>query len=240
LTVDTGIWALVPAAGVGARMGTVLPKQYHPLQGKPIIQQALERLGTHPRVHGIFVGISADDTHWPSVAASLASMATLKGSYQGGDTRAHTVLNGLAVLCEQAPPEDWVMVHDAVRPCLRHADLDRLIAELADYPDGGLLALPLSDTVKRADESGRILDTVSRTGLWRAMTPQLFKLGLLKSALDQALKKGLDITDEAMAVEYLGKHPKVVEGHPDNIKITLPADLALAELFLKQQREERA
>lgn len=212
-----------------------LPKQYLPLRGRPILAHALERLCTHPRVQGVMVGIAPNDDHWRGQASEWARFARLLGSYTGGATRAHTVLNGLVALGAHARPEDWVLVHDAVRPCVRRTDIDRLIAEVEHSTHGGLLALPLADTVKRADAQDCVVETVPRAGLWRALTPQMFRFESLRNALQQALAQGIEITDEAMAIELAGGRPRLVAGHPDNIKITLPGDLALAELFLKQQ-----
>jgi 2-C-methyl-D-erythritol 4-phosphate cytidylyltransferase len=196
-----------------------------------VIQHALERLCAHARVRGVMVGLAADDGRWQTPTASPKFLCT----FVGGATRAQTVLNGLAALLEHAPSDDWVMVHDAVRPCLRAGDVDRLIAAALASADGALLALPVSDTVKRVDGSARIVETVSRANLWRAQTPQMFRLGQLEAALKQAIARGLDVTDEASAIEAAGGHPVVVAGHPDNIKITMPEDLPLAELFLHQQ-----
>jgi 2-C-methyl-D-erythritol 4-phosphate cytidylyltransferase len=162
------------------------------------------------------------------------------GTYEGGAERADTVLNGLRALGANADPADWVMVHDAARPCIRHEDIDRLIRETQDHPDGGLLARPVADTVKRTDSTQLVQETVPRTHLWRALTPQLFPLERLTGALEQALAAGATVTDEAAAIEHTGGHPRVVAGHADNIKITLADDLALAELFLKQQEREHA
>jgi len=156
----------------------------------------------------------------------------------GGAERAQTVLNGLRALETYAAPDDWVLVHDAARPCVRHTDIDSLLAAVAGHADGGLLALPLSDTVKRADHNGCIEETVPRTGLWRALTPQVFRLAALRDALESAMRAGVEITDEASAMEYSGARPRLVHGHADNIKITLPEDLALAELFLREQERE--
>jgi 2-C-methyl-D-erythritol 4-phosphate cytidylyltransferase len=142
-------------------------------------------------------------------------------------------VNGLQALSGYAGEHDWVLVHDAVRPCVRHDDIDQLLGEVGDA--GGLLALPMADTVKRADPADCVTETVPRAGLWRALTPQLFPVGLLRRALEQAQAQGVEPTDEAAAVERLGLRPRLVAGHPDNIKITLPSDLALAELFLRQQ-----
>lgn len=212
-----------------------LPKQYLPLRGRPILAHALERLCTHRRVQGVMVGIAPDDDRWRGQAPEWARFARLLGSYAGGATRAHTVLNGLVALGAHARPDDWVLVHDAVRPCVRASDIDRLIAEVEHSAHGGLLALPMADTVKRADAQDCVVETVPRAGLWRALTPQMFRFDSLRNALQQALAQGIEITDEAMAIELAGGRPRLVAGHPDNIKVTLPGDLALAELFLNQQ-----
>jgi 2-C-methyl-D-erythritol 4-phosphate cytidylyltransferase len=236
---EAAIWAVVPAAGSGSRMQAGVPKQYLPLVGRPILFHTLERLCTWPRLHGVWVGITAGDKHWLALRKECAQLPRFRGAYDGGAQRAETVLNGLRAVSAEAKDDDWVMVHDAVRPCIRHGDLDHLV-EAVREADGGLLALPVTDTVKRADGEGRVLDTVPRAGLWRALTPQMFRLGRLRLALEQALARDEEITDEAAAIERLGDRPRVVAGQPDNIKITLPADLALAELYLKRQREEGA
>ncbi len=232
MTANSSIWGLIPAAGAGSRMQSAVPKQYLSLLGRPIIQHTLERLCAHTRVRGVMVGLAVDDVHW---AKAVATPAKFLGSCIGGATRAHTVLNGLHALLQHAKPDDWVMVHDAVRPCLRLADVDRLIAAATAHTHGALLALPVSDTVKRVDESGQIVETVARANLWRALTPQMFRIDRLEQALQQSLARGAEITDEAAAIEVAGGRPVVVQGRPDNIKITVPEDLALAELFLKQQ-----
>lgn len=217
-------------------MQAPLPKQYLPLLGRPVIQHTLERLCTHPRVRGVMVGIADQDRHWQALIPLLAKLPKFLGKYAGGETRAQTVLNGLKALSQHAKPEDWVLVHDAVRPCVRHEDMDKLISAVANGQEGGLLAFPVSDTVKRADNEGRVVETIRREGLWRAATPQMFRIGVLANALESALKRGREITDEASAIEGAGGHPRVVACHADNIKVTLPEDLALAELYLKQQQ----
>ena len=217
-------------------MQAPLPKQYLPLLGRPVILHALERLCTHPRVRGVMAGVSDQDRHWQALIPMLANLPKFLGKCSGGETRAHTVLNGLKALTKHAKAEDWVLVHDAVRPCVRHADIDELIAAVGNDHEGGLLAFPVSDTVKRVDNEGRVIETVRREGLWRAATQQMFRIGALASALENALKQGSEITDEASAIEAAGGHPRVVACHADNIKITLSEDLALAELYLKQQQ----
>lgn len=221
-------------------MGRSQPKQYLTLAGRAVIVHTLERLCSHPRIEGVFVGLAAEDRNWASLKDSIARLPMFLGTYEGGAERADTVLNGLRALSANAGPADWVMVHDAARPCIRHEDIDQLIRESQDHPDGGLLALPVADTVKRTDSTQLVQETVPRTNLWRALTPQLFPLERLTAALQQALAAGATVTDEAAAIEYVGGHPRVVAGHADNIKITLADDLALAELFLKQQQREHA
>lgn len=233
-----GIWGLIPAAGVGLRMGTAIPKQYLLLRGRPVILHTLERLCHYPRLSGVMVGISSGDRHWQAHETEAERLPKFLGTYPGGETRAHTVLNGLKALAAHAHGSDWVLVHDAVRPCVRLADIDALVNTVEANGDGGLLALPVADTVKRADSAGCVRETVSRVGLWRALTPQMFRIDVLRLALEKTPAQGEEITDEAAAVEMAGGHPRLVAGHADNIKITLPGDLALAELFLKQQEKE--
>lgn len=217
-------------------MQAAFPKQYLPLLGRPVILHTLTRLCAQPRVRGVLVGIPNQDTHWPKIAEQAARLPKFLGSYPGGETRAHTVLNGLKELGKHAQGRDWVLVHDAVRPCVRPADVDNLIAAVGSETEGGLLAFPVSDTVKRVDKEGHVIETVKRDGLWRAATPQMFRIETLIRALEQALQSGADVTDEASAIEAAGGHPRVVACHADNIKITLPEDLMLAELYLKQQQ----
>jgi 2-C-methyl-D-erythritol 4-phosphate cytidylyltransferase len=225
-------WAVVPAAGRGARMGSELPKQYLELHGATVIEHTLARLCNHPALAGVAVVVAPDDAYWDALRPRCrVPLYTV----HGGEERCHSVLNGLRRLAHVADPMDWVLVHDAARPCLRGADLDRLISELQEHPVGGLLALPVSDTVKRADRDGTVLETVSRSHLWRALTPQMFHLRELTQALEAALARHLLVTDEASAMELYGRPPRVVAGHADNIKITHPQDLPLAELFLAQQ-----
>jgi len=216
-------------------MQSPAPKQYLPLLGHPVLRHTLERLCTHARVQGVLVGIAPEDEHWKKHAEEFRNLPKFLGTSNGGETRAHTVLNGLKALAKHAKAGDWVLVHDAVRPCVRHGDIDRLITAVEAGEEGGLLAFPVADTVKRVDNAARVTETVNRNGLWRAATPQMFQINSLIQALEQGMKSGKEITDEASAIEAAGGHPRVVAGHTDNIKITLPEDLALAELYLKQQ-----
>lgn len=233
-----GIWTFVPAGGMGLRMQAPLPKQYLPLLGRPVILHTLERLCAHPRIQGAFVGVSPEDRLWRKIETDVLRLAKFCGTTPGGDTRAQTVLNGLKILMERAKPEDWVLVHDAVRPCVRREDIDKLISSVIDGEEGGLLAFPIADTVKRADKNGVITETVNRAGLWRAATPQMFRIKKLTGAIEDAMRIGKEITDEAFAIEAAGGHPRVVACHADNIKITLPQDLALTELYMKQQLQQ--
>lgn len=210
-------------------MGGAIPKQYLPLAGLSVIVHTLDMLLSHPRISGVAVAIGAEDSWWDSIR-----LATGKPLLQvnGGQERCHSVLHALHALQELAAPEDWVLVHDAVRPCLRSTDLDVLMDTLKDDAVGGLLATPVRDTMKRADADGRVSATVDRTALWHALTPQMFRLQILSRALEQALERGLLVTDDASAVEALGLAPRLVEGRADNIKITRPEDLLLAEFYL--------
>jgi len=228
-------WAVVPAAGAGRRMGSAIPKQYLPLAGQPVIAHTLDTLLRYPPLAGVVVAISAGDEWWREVAAVRVADKPLL-VVTGGAERGHSVLNGLEALWERAHPDDWVLVHDAARPCLSVADLDRLFIELADDAMGGLLAVPVHDTLKQADATGRVAATVNRSQLWRALTPQMFRLGMLRDALRDALARGLTVTDEAAAMEAAGFAPRLVEGRADNLKITRPEDLALAEFYFTRGR----
>jgi 2-C-methyl-D-erythritol 4-phosphate cytidylyltransferase len=216
-------------------MNSPVPKQYLPLLGRPVILHTLERLCAHPRIQGVLVGVAPDDQDWQKLTSDLKRLPKFLGTSTGGVTRAHTVLSGLKTLTKHAKSGDWVLVHDAVRPCVRHGDIDKLISAVSEEKEGGLLAFPVADTVKRVDNAGRVKETVSREGLWRAATPQMFRINKLVQALEQSMKAGKEITDEASAIEVAGGHPRVVVCYTDNIKITLPEDLALAELYMKQQ-----
>ncbi|MCF6219016.1 MAG: 2-C-methyl-D-erythritol 4-phosphate cytidylyltransferase [Gammaproteobacteria bacterium] len=227
-------WAVVPAAGIGKRMGGEIPKQYLPLGGRMVIEHTLDRLACHPKVNKIVVSIAADDHYWKDV--SLPETAEVV-SVTGGAERCDSVFNGLEKLCDEAAVDDWVLVHDAARPCLRVADIETLMATLKEHPVGGILGLPVADTMKRSDAAGAIVETVSRARLWRALTPQMFRFGMLYDALLAGRDSNTLITDEASAIEWAGFSPCMVEGHADNIKITQPHDLSLATLYLQQQKE---
>jgi 2-C-methyl-D-erythritol 4-phosphate cytidylyltransferase len=218
-------FALVPAAGVGARMAASTPKQYLPIGGKPMLRHTLDAFVNSPLVAHTFVVVSVDDPLIDSVLPP-AGVTVLRC---GGASRLESVRNGLWALEHQLQANDWVMVHDAARPGLNAGLIEKLITETGDHPAGGLLALPIVDTVKRAvnDE----VATVSRDGLWLAQTPQMFRFRLLVDALG-AVNDPATITDDASAVEALGLAPKLVEGHPRNLKVTLPSDIQIAEMYL--------
>lgn len=223
-------WALIPAAGVGSRMQADRPKQYLQLAGKSILEHTLACFLDHPQLRGVVVSLAVDDPYWPNLPC--AHDARIERA-AGGRERADSVLGGLLRLSELgAHEQDWVLVHDAARPNLSRSDLDRLLAELADDPVGGLLAVPARDTLKRAGADGRVLATVDRSSIWQAFTPQMFRLGLLHRALAEALVSDVPITDEASAIEWAGHAPRLIEGRADNLKVTRPEDLqSLARLW---------
>jgi 2-C-methyl-D-erythritol 4-phosphate cytidylyltransferase len=224
-------WAVVPAAGQGVRFGAAVPKQYAPLLGQPVIVWTLQALLAEGSLAGIVVAVAESDRQWSSLEVSRDPRVH---SCAGGGSRGHSVANALVALSRRAADTDWVLVHDAARPCLRHDDLQALFGELRDDdPIGGLLAVPLSDTLKRADADGGVRETVSRERLWRALTPQMFRFGLLQRALTVCRERDRRVTDEASAIECLGLRPRLVRGHADNIKVTNPEDAALAEAILR-------
>ncbi|NNM00407.1 MAG: 2-C-methyl-D-erythritol 4-phosphate cytidylyltransferase, partial [Gammaproteobacteria bacterium] len=215
--------------------GTETPKQYLDIGGRPVLWHTLGRLARHPSVMQIVVAIAAEDARFEALRPTLPEACV---TVTGGAERCHSVLNALGFLTAgAASADDWVLVHDAVRPCLRHEDLTLLIESLLAGWTGGLLATPVRDTMKRADDDGCVIDTVDRARLWHALTPQMFNLERLRAALADALEAGELVTDEAQAMERGGAHPRLVEGHADNIKITHPGDLALAELYLAARQE---
>jgi 2-C-methyl-D-erythritol 4-phosphate cytidylyltransferase len=218
-------FALIPAAGVGARMAADGPKQYLPLGGKPMLRHALDAFLSSEMISHTFVVVSAGDGQIDAVAPSHG-VTVLRC---GGATRMESIRNALAAMASSVREGDWVLVHDAARPGLNRALIEKLIAEVGAHPVGGLLALPVVDTVKRA-ASGAV-STISRDGLWLAQTPQMFRYRLLRDALDAATDAAA-ITDDASAVEAMGYAPMLVEGHPRNLKVTLPPDIRIAEMYL--------
>lgn len=227
----SGHWCVVPAAGRGRRFGGDVPKQYLRLHDKPLLLHTLERLAAHPRIAGLMLVVAADDASWVQSIVEVLGKPLLRVT--GGAERADSVLAGLRALPASVAVDDCVLVHDAARPCVRAADISRLI-DLAVPAGGGLLAAPLRDTLKRADAQGRVAATEPREARWRALTPQLFPRAALEAALAAAAASGVAVTDEAMAMERAGHAPLLVEGSEDNIKVTTPADLALAEFILQR------
>ncbi|MCQ4315393.1 2-C-methyl-D-erythritol 4-phosphate cytidylyltransferase [Stutzerimonas zhaodongensis] len=216
-------WVVIPAAGVGSRMRADRPKQYLELGGQTILEHTLDRFLDHPQLQGLVVSLAEQDPYWPELQCA-ADPRICRAT--GGSERADSVLAGLQVLSGLgANEEDWVLVHDAARPNLALDDLNRLLATLADDPVGGLLAVPARDTLKRAGADGRVQETVDRSVIWQAFTPQMFRLGSLRAALMDALTSGVAVTDEASALEWAGHHPRLIEGRADNLKITRPEDL---------------
>jgi 2-C-methyl-D-erythritol 4-phosphate cytidylyltransferase len=213
-------------------MGAAVPKQYLPLAGRTVIEWSLAPFLQRERTGGVVVVLAESDPRWSQTAlAGHAKIITTTG----GAERMDSVLAGLRALETRAAPGDWVLVHDAARPCLSSADLDRLIRELSNDDVGGLLAAPVVDTLKRADDQQRVDRTVPREKLWRALTPQMFRFELLRRALTSAVDNRVAVTDEAQAVEALGLRPKLIAGDADNIKITLPEDLPRAERILRSR-----
>ena len=218
---------IIPAAGTGSRMESTFPKQYLTLNGKGLIQHVVELFGRTDRIDQIHVILSPQDSYWETL--NISENAKLKIHHCGGNTRADTVLNGLKAIENQVSREDWILVHDAARPGLSDTLLNQLLDSLVDDEVGGLLALPLADTLKRADNEGRVSDTVPRIALWQAQTPQMFRYGMLKQALESF--SGAP-TDEAEAIEALGMKPKLVIGDLRNLKVTYAQDLAVLTALL--------
>lgn len=228
----------MPAAGIGSRMRSELPKQYLRLNDRALIEYSLQPLIEEKRIQDIVVSLAADDKEWPKL--SVASHAQIRTTV-GGASRAHSVLNGLAALSARAQPNDWVLVHDAARPGLSATALARLIDAVAGTAVGGILALPAQDTIKVADapyQAGWIAhaqETFPRSKIWLAQTPQLFRIGVLEKALVSALKQGVDVTDEASAVEAAGHSVILVEGDKANLKVTTPEDMLLLQHYLNNR-----
>ena len=226
-------WCVVPAAGRGARVGGSTPKQYLPLAGRPLIEHTLQRLAACPDIAGLLVVLSAGDIHWGSIR--LPEETPVLVAF-GGAERCDSVLAGLTALPNSVGDDDFVLVHDAARPCVRLADIERLLAAGAQG-NGALLGAPLRDTLKLANDAGCSARTEPREQRWRAFTPQMFRRGQLSAALQDAAKRGIRVSDEAMAMELAGYLPLLVEGAEDNIKVTTAADFALAEFMLARTAE---
>lgn len=232
------IWAVIPAAGIGQRMQSDVPKQYLALAGSTVIEKTIHRLLAVNKVKGLAISLRRDDQYWDNLNI-VSSKPVIRA--EGGAERCDSVLNAMKALADRKgfdADNDWVLVHDAVRPCVRLEDIDQLIEQATANEAGGLLALPVRDTMKRqAVDSSSVQKTEDREGLWHALTPQLFPYKILQTALMKAIDDNVTVTDESSAMEYAGYAPLLVKGHEDNIKITRPNDLRLAELFIADQHE---
>ncbi|CAA6828805.1 MAG: 2-C-methyl-D-erythritol 4-phosphate cytidylyltransferase (EC [uncultured Thiotrichaceae bacterium] len=227
------IWAVIPAAGVGKRMQSAVPKQYLSINDKTILEHTIACFSTRTDISGIMIALSSEDEYFDN-----ALLSKERGIYRtiGGNERSDSVLNALIALDElDVGDEDWVLVHDAARPCVEQVDINLLIQQCVKHKKGGILAMPVRDTMKRQSaDTKTILHTESRDGLWHALTPQMFRLGELREALEQSVKDGFAVTDEASAMEHCGIHPLLIESSSSNIKVTRPTDLKLATFFLNE------
>ncbi len=231
MTSDVRYWVVIPAAGIGTRMELDKPKQYIDINGKTILEYTLECFLPREDVEAIIVAIAKDDSYWANLAIS-GNKKIIEAP--GGKERFESVLNALKTLTGKANDDDWVLVHDAARPCLNQSAIDRLINELSSHDVGGILGLPCRDTMKRANQSAEIEKTVDRELLWHAQTPQMFRYKKLLTALEAVCEKKLLVTDEAMAMELIGYKPLLIKGHPENIKITHKDDLQYAKMYLQR------
>ncbi len=228
VTLDAQYWVLIPAAGVGRRMGFTIPKQYLKISHQSILEHTISLFLAHSFIKKVIVIVHSEDTEWPNVNIDHSKIATVVG----GALRADSVMQGLEHLRSFAAINDWVLVHDAVRPCLQQERLSQFIKTIADHPVGGLMATPVVDTIKKVTANGRVCQTILRENLWIAQTPQMFRYGLLYSALQQALKIKASVTDEASAIELAGQAPLIFEGDHYNIKVTQPDDLRYVRDYL--------
>jgi len=228
------IWGIVPAAGIGRRMCMARPKQYLLLRDRPVILHTLEKLCDCGQFDGIVVGIRREDAFWRKLNFSHPLFL---GTSEGGAERMNTVFNAIEFLLakEIAQEDDWALIHDAVRPCISQSDIKKVVHCALANGAGALLGSRVSDTLKEVDEYNNVIGTVSRDRYWRALTPQIFPLGLLKSALERCMQQGMTVTDESAAMENQGIHPALVEGLPTNLKITRKTDLRLAEIFMNEK-----
>ena len=230
---DARYWVVIPAAGVGKRMGVDKPKQYIEVNGKTILEHTIHCFIEREEIEKVVVAISATDEYWPELDISKNEKVI---TAPGGVERYQSVFNSLKELQGKADNNDWVMVHDAARPCLSQSTIDRLIIELREHEVGGILAMPCRDTMKRSNDAGEIIDTVERESLWHAQTPQMFKYEKLYSAINDVLEKDIVVTDEAMAIELSGFKPLMVTGQQENIKITHKDDLKYLDTYLNEMK----
>ncbi|MBE9539516.1 MAG: 2-C-methyl-D-erythritol 4-phosphate cytidylyltransferase [Proteobacteria bacterium] len=226
-------WGVIPAAGSGSRMAADVPKQYLQVAGATVLEHSLNALLRCDFIERVLVAISPGDKRAGELPALAGPRVLL---VEGGEQRSDSVLAALVALHRLASPQDWVLVHDAARPCVAPGDISELARQVIDSGIGGILATPIVDTVKRSGDDKRVVETLARERLWCAQTPQMFRLGVLRAALEDANSKGLAVTDEASAMELYGEAVQLVQGSPDNLKVTLPQDLHLAEYYLSGQR----
>jgi 2-C-methyl-D-erythritol 4-phosphate cytidylyltransferase len=226
------IRAIVPAAGIGKRAGGAIPKQYQQLHERTVLDWTLSRLLEVAQIHDITVAISADDPYWQE--SSFVTHERIR-TVNGGSERCYSVLNALKAIGQTVNDSQWVLVHDAARPCVRLNDIENLINSVKTHDQGGILAMRVRDTMKMGDDANNIIRTIERQNLWHALTPQLFRHADLQRAIESALDDGFEVTDEASAIEHAGMSPLLVESSGDNIKITHPEDMTLAEFYLAQQ-----
>ena len=231
------VWAVVPAAGIGSRMMTSTPKQYLPINGRAVLAHTLDRLGRVASIQQIVVALHPQDRLWQRLG--IEEGTPLRHCH-GGANRCESVLNALAALQDEAAADDLVLVHDAVRPCVSVSDIEHVIAAAAEHPAGALLAIPASSTLKKADRDGNVISTLDRSDIWKAATPQVFRYDLLRHALAEAIAAGRAVTDESSALEMAGHAPRLVRGSADNIKITFPEHLHMAEMILARQAREHS
>ena len=224
-------WVVIPAAGIGRRMGGDIPKQYVSVNGKTIVEHTIDNFIGRKEIENICIAISESDKYWPAlpISKNKKMITTI-----GGSERYESVYNGLCALKDKANNDDWVLVHDAVRPCLKKSIIDRLITDINSNDVGGILALPCFETMKKVNNNRHIEETINREIIWRAQTPQVFKYKKLLLAIENAINENIHITDEAMAMEILNYKPIVIMGDEKNIKITHQTDLKHLELFLKE------
>ncbi len=225
-------WAIVPAAGSGARLAGDIPKQYQKIGNHSLLEHTLRALLQVSAIDGVVVALAANDKHWQHL--TIATDARIQ-TITGGAQRCDSVLAGLHFLAAQAQDDDWILVHDAARPCIMAADIDRLLQQAGAHSVGGILAVPVVDTLKRVAPDGSIAGTQNRSQLYQAQTPQLFRFAVLLEALQAAQVQQLEITDESSAIEQLGLQPIIVQGSQHNIKVTYAEDLALAEHILRSR-----
>ena len=236
MTAELSVWAVIPAAGVGSRMGAQVAKQYLEFQGKTLLEHCLDRLLSHPLIDGAVLALKEDDAHWQQLDYQAAKPVFIT---HGGEQRQHSVYSGLTTLQYRCGNNVIALVHDAVRPLVTHAELDRVIAAARNNEAGAILACAVTDTLKRQDDAMAIASTEPREGLWRAQTPQVFHLSPLLNALSSVIDQGIAITDDAQAIELQGYRPTLVESSAENLKITTPDDLRLAEIIWSHQRDQQ-